>query len=549
MVEIGEVSPLNRGLEALVTGDWESARLAFEESLRSADDPDALDGLGRALWWLRDPRGAVVHRERAYAGFRRRGELARAARIALWLAREYHLVWGNTAAANGWMARAERLLASVAPGSDRGWLDLARSERARDPAESAQHASSALEVALRTGDSDLELRALAQIGLARVSGGDVDAGLAQLDEAMAAVTGGEPASLETFADVCCTLLMACELANDEERPAQWTQALETFARSYDHVSLLAFCRTCCAGVHVASGRVDEAEKELEAALRELVDAGQGARCIHPAARLAELRVMQGRLEDAEELLRDFADDPGAIDAAVTLRLAQGDPHSAARLLEERIEVVGRDKLLAAPLLARLVQARLAEGKPDAARAAAAQIERIAETAGRDRVVAAALHARGRIAATAGATDAEPLLREAVNRYAALGLRLDTARARHELARALAGAGQPSAADVARRAFAELQALGASREADEAAGLLRKLGVKTRSGPRAVGLLTNREVEILRLLGEGLANADIGKRLHISPKTVEHHVGRVFRKLDLRSRSEAAAYATRNLGSE
>ncbi len=247
---------LGRGLGALVSADWESARLAFEEILKVSDDPDALDGLGRALWWLRDPRAAVVHRERAYAGFRRRGELARAARIALWLSREYHLVWCNTAAANGWMARAERLLASVSPGSERGWLDLARSERARDPTQSAQYADSALQVALQTGDSDLELRALAQIGLSEVSAGDVDRGLARLDEAMAAVTSGEPASLETFADVCCTLLMACELAGDEERPVQWTEVLEKFARSYDHVPLLAFCRTCCAGVHVASGRVD-----------------------------------------------------------------------------------------------------------------------------------------------------------------------------------------------------------------------------------------------------------------------------------------------------
>ncbi len=549
MTAIDVDAPLGRGLGALVSGDWESARLAFEEILRVSDDPEALDGLGRALWWLRDPRGAVVHRERAYAGFRRRGDLARAARIALWLSREYHLVWGNTAASNGWLARAERLLASVSPGSDRGWLDLARSERALDPQESARYAGSALEVGLQSRDSDLELRALAQIGLAEVSGGDVDEGLARLDEAMAAVTSGEPASLETFADVCCTLLTACELAGDEERPAQWTEVLETFARSYDHVPLLAFCRTCCAGVHVAGGRVDEAEKELEAALHDLVDAGQEARCIHPAARLAELRVMQGRLEEAQELLRGFEDDPAVIDATVTLRLAQGNPQAAARIVAQRIDVIGPESLLAAPLLARLVEARLAEGDIDAARGAAVQIEQIAEAAGRDRVVALALLARGRIAAAADVAEAGSLLRQAVNSYAALGLRLDAARARHELARVLVGTGDASADEVARRAFAELEALGAVHEADEAAALLRDLGIKTRSGPRAATLLTRREVEVLRLLGEGLTNAEIAKRLFISPKTVEHHVARIYRKLDVRTRSEAAAYAVRNLGGE
>lgn len=239
--------------------------------------------------------------------------------------------------------------------------------------------------------------------------------------------------------------------------------------------------------------------------------------------------MQGRFDEAEELLRGFEEEPATIDAAVTLRLARGEPNAAARLLEHRLDSVGRESLLAPPLLARLVEARLAEGQAESARVAAAEIERIAEVAGRDRVVATALLARGRIAAVAGAVEAEPLLREAVNCYAALGLRLDTARARLELARVLVATRREDAADVARRAFSELESLGAVREADEATAQLRRLGVKTKAGPRAAGLLTRREREVLRLLGEGLTNAEIAMRLFISPKTVEHHVARVYRK--------------------
>lgn len=97
---------LARGHEALASGNWEDARGAFQEALGSTDSAEALDGLGRALWWLREERGAVVHRERAYAGFRRDGELARAARIALWLSREYGLAFDNDAASRGWLARA-----------------------------------------------------------------------------------------------------------------------------------------------------------------------------------------------------------------------------------------------------------------------------------------------------------------------------------------------------------------------------------------------------------------------------------------------------------
>ena len=243
-----------------------------------------------------------MHRERAYAGFRRDGELGRAALIALWLSREYGLVFDNDAASRGWLARAERLLRDVKPGAEQGWLDLARSEGARDAETAAQLASAALEVALATADADLELRALAQLGLAEVTRGDVDRGLARLDEAMAAATSGEAATLETFADICCTLMLACERAGDAERPQQWSAVLDDFVRAHDHVTLLAFCRTCCADVYTANGRVDAAEAELELAVRELTAAGQRSRCIPPSARLAEIRVLQGRYDEAEQLL-------------------------------------------------------------------------------------------------------------------------------------------------------------------------------------------------------------------------------------------------------
>jgi DNA-binding CsgD family transcriptional regulator len=538
---------LGEGYEALAGGDWPASRDAFQGALTIAESPEALDGLGRALWWLREERDAVVCRERAYAGFRRDGELARAARIALWLSREYALAFGNDAAAGGWLARAERLLRDVAPGAEQGWLDLARSERTRDLHESARLARSALDVALAAADTDLEVRALAQLGFAEVALGHVDHGLARLDEAMAAATSGEPTTLETFADVCCTLMLACERAGETERPQQWSKVLDEFVRKYDHVTLLAFCRTCCADVLAANGRVDAAEDELLAAIRELADAGQRSRCVPPAARLAEIRVLQGRLAEAEQLLAGLESEPDALRATVAMRLARDDTHSAEALLLARLDELGWTSLLSAPLLDQLVQVRLADDRVAEARAAADALAVVAEQPGRERVDAAAALARGRVARTGGDADAVNLLQSAVNGFARLGLRLEVAQARLELARALASQSPSAAIETARQARNELEALGATRDADAAAALMRSLGAKGRAGPRSLDSLTRRETEVLRLVGEGLSTRDIAARLFISPKTAEHHVGRIYAKLGLRSRAEAAAYAVRNLG--
>ena len=154
-----------------------------------------------------------------------------------------------------------------------------------------------------------------------------------------------------------------------------------------------------------------------------------------------------------------------------------------------------------------------------------------------------------MAAASGDVRAPELLQRALNVFAALPQPLDAARVRLELARARAASAPQVAIDLARRARSELEALGAVREADEAAALLRALGAKGRTGPRDHGLLSKRECEVLRLLGEGLTNPEIAQRLFISPKTAEHHVGRIYGKLQLRTRTELAAYAVRNPGRE
>jgi len=214
----------------------------------------------------------------------------------------------------------------------------------------------------------------------------------------------------------------------------------------------------------------------------------------------------------------------------------------------RLDELGWTNLLAAPLLSQLVDARIAEQSLDGARAAASALDAIAAIPGRDRVAALATAAHGRVALAEGGETATALLQGAVNCFAALGLRLDAARARLDLARSLAPSFPEVAVDTARHAHTELEALGAMRAADEAAALLRSLGAKSRAGPRATGLLTRRELDVLRLLGEGLSNREIAERLFISPKTAEHHLSRIYSKLGVNTRTEAASYAVRHIES-
>ncbi|HSB18865.1 MAG TPA: helix-turn-helix transcriptional regulator, partial [Anaeromyxobacteraceae bacterium] len=114
----------------------------------------------------------------------------------------------------------------------------------------------------------------------------------------------------------------------------------------------------------------------------------------------------------------------------------------------------------------------------------------------------------------------------------------------EAAWALADAGKEQ---HLRRAFAELEKMGMVAAAARVARMLRDRGApavprgrraSTRAHPAG---LTAREAEILALLGEGLRNADIGLRLFISPKTVDHHVSAILAKLGVRSRAEAARW--------
>jgi DNA-binding CsgD family transcriptional regulator len=534
---------VSTGEQALATGDWEGAREAFSAAVDREPSPEALDGLGRTLWWLGDVDGAIEYRERAYALLRKSGDGTEAGRIALWLAREYLEAVGNQPASNGWIARAEGVLRDAEPGSVHGWLALTRGGLSADPDAMRTHAEAALEIGRERNDADLEASALALLGRAMLLAGAFDAGVAALDEAMVTITGGEVTEPVVFGDVCCVVTLACEESGELERLFKWNEVIESYLARHLHGPLISFCGTCGAEFFQAKGDLEMAERCLVESLGALEGTGHRSRCIHPAAKLAELRILQGRTEEAERLLTGYVDLPEALGASVAIHRLKGEHAVAASLLLRRLNEVG-DTVVAVPLLSTLVEVQIAQGNVDEARSTAARIGALAESSGHPRLAAVTALAEGRIALAAGDVAARGHLERALESFGRLEMPLEAARTRVALSRALRDEDPDVAGREARVALESFERLGARREADEAAALVRELGGPRRTGAKELGLLTAREVEVLRLLGEGLSNSEIAGRLFISTKTAGNHVSNLLAKLHLRSRQEAAAYAVR-----
>lgn len=537
------MSSIEAAATAFAQGRWDEAIEGFNSILATTRDPEALDGLGRALWWTGRTSEAIERRKDAYAIFRRRGDV-RAVRIALWLAQEY-AAEGNDAVSRGWLARAERLCADVPAGAELGWLALARTYGSGGPAVMARHALDALDAARSYGDGDLEIRALGRAGLAVLSSGRVEQGLDLFNEAMAAATGGEASGPDVLGETYCDMFRAKDVAGEDEGFGQWNRVLREFLDRTQYVDGLAFCGACCGELHVAAGNLEVAEAEMTNSLRELEARGQRARCVHPAAKLAELRVLQGRYEEAERLLEGYEGLPESVRPRVRLAMARDEFALAIALLERRLNTLGTDSLLSLPHLALLVQAFVAKGDLDAARSAAARLRTLAEATDQVRARAEADLADGRVAAAAGESKrARVAFEAALETLAARSRPVDEARARIELAQVLAVDEPELASAEARAALATFERLGYPREADAAASVLRAVAGDGRTGPKGFGTLSRREQEVLRLVSEGLTNAEIASRLYISTKTAGHHVSSILMKTGLRSRGEAAAWALR-----
>jgi DNA-binding CsgD family transcriptional regulator len=256
---------------------------------------------------------------------------------------------------------------------------------------------------------------------------------------------------------------------------------------------------------------------------------------HAHHQLAEIHRLLGRPE-AERSYRRAAELGGPTQPGLSLlRLAQGEVDKAVlgirRALAETPAQLERLDLLTAA-----VKIMLAAGDIDAARQATTELAGIAAVYATPGVQAELAAARGAVALSDGdPAIALPLLRSAARSWREIDAPYAVATVSVLIGLACRSLGDEDAAQVelesARSTFARL---GARPDLHRVEELLHPT--------RAVGPLSAREIEVLRLVAAGRTNHAIASELFLSERTVHRHISNIFDKLGVHSRTAAASYA-------
>ncbi len=431
-----------------------------------------------------DSDAAVGHLSAAIRTLTALGDRRQAAMVCARLGDLYASALGNGTAARAWFLRATRLIEEEPPCIEQGWVAVAAMGCDVDnPTVLLARAELALARARQFGDVNLETKALADGGLACVQAGRVAEGMAMLDESMALACG--PADdVDAAGRSVCSFFTACYFAADFDRASSWADALRRRGLIGQAPGVTLFLSNHCDSVQATAlcelGRWGEAEAILNRAIADF-EAGMGMPSWHPAIALAELRIRQGRLVEAEMLLLGKEGHLQALLPAARLHLARGD-HELARATASRgLRAIGDDRLRAADLLAVMVDIELAVGDLAAATAACDDLTARAEGLDVSGLHAGVAAVRARLLAAAGdMAHAIATMETAVDRLPPTGVPLLRATILVDLVRLHDRAGNRAMARVeAGRAASTLAGLDVVLPADDVA-LLERVGAPARA---------------------------------------------------------------------
>ncbi len=524
--------------EALSGQSWQAALDEAEAAVvdTPAAEAERLDVVADAAWWLGRLEDCIVAREAAFRAYEALGDREHAGACAVWCY-EHHAIAARPSIAGAWLRRAQRTLDGAPEGPALGILRLREAEAAHgagDLDDARRSADEALALGRRLGSPDLEAEALQTIGRILLDQGNLAGGLGHLDDAMLFAVEGRLGPYST-GKVYCSLISACEEVGDFDRAAEWTEATLRWAERHPFAIFPGICRVHRAIVLKRRGALAEAEAEASRAGEELLGRHVG----NSAAAYAELGDIRRRLgdldraEEAFERARTLGGRDGA-DLAL-LRLAQGRVDAARSIVAACRRDAPTHRLARARLLPIEVHVAVAAGDLATAEVAANELDAIADEVATAPLRATATATRGRLALARQDPTAVTTLRQALAAWEALDVPYEVATTRTLLAQALSEAGDEEAATASfAMAAALFDQIGARLDARRA--------LDVRRPPDLPAGLTAREVEVLRLIAEGLTNNEIATTLHLSAKTVSRHLSNIFTKIGVGSRAAATAFA-------
>jgi len=479
--------------------------------------------------------------ERAFNAYVAGGSASDAARVAFWLG--FRLLARNEGArANGWFSRLKRCAEQEGTNdAARGYAQLPAAARAladQDYEATCQHTEQVLSLGERSGDANLVAIAQNLRGRALIRRGQVDAGLAALDESMLSITSAA-LTPPLVGLLYCWTISACSSIYAIERAHEWTKVLAEWCDAQPE--LFTFTGTCqLHRAELLELRGDWSacfERATEVAERQGHERDPAPVRAQAAYQEAEIQRLRGDLSAAEagylraaELGRD--PQPGLS----LLRLAQGQTEvaysSIKRALGAEPVALSRARLLPAAW-----EIALAAGKLDDANALCEELEAIAEHFDTPVLQAMAAHARGAVCLAANHPEAALApLKTAFRVWNELGAPYLAARIRVLLSTACRAVADCDTAELEVKMATEVfERLGAVPE-------LERLQKKASTPARGDHGLSARELQVLRLVATGKTNKEIGNDLSLSEKTVDRHVSNIFSKLGVTTRAAATALA-------
>ena len=536
---------VDRLSEAWLAFDRHDWLAAYDGLARTADGALHADDfvlLAKAAYLLGRTNDCVQAMQRAHQGYVAGGDTLSAVRCAFWLAMVLFL-GGEMAVGGGWVARCQRLLQDVEGDVvERGYalvhvMFLAVARGQYD--EATRVSDEVTSYGRRFQDADLLAIGLCVRGRSSIYQDAVPEGLAHLDEAMVGVAAGEVSPLMA-GQVWCAVIEACQEVGDFARVEQWTRALTAWCDAQP--GLLTFTGQCA----MHRGQVRRARGDFRGALAEFTEAESRYRALGASPAVGFLMYERGEVhrvlgehdaaEEAFTRATELGFDPQPGLALLWLQQGRTDAgaHAVRRLLAEPRDVVHRARVLPGA-----IEVLLAGGDLAGARLVEEELAGIAERFGCPSLLAAAAFCDGAVALAEGDPEqALASLRAAAHAWRVLGSDYECARTMVLLGQVLRGAGDDRSAvgelEAARRTLVRL---GAVPAAQAAARLLAPAAL-----PRG---LTEREVQVLRLVAGGRTNGDIAVVLFLSEKTVARHLSNIFTKIDVSSRTAAAAFAFEN----